>query len=70
MKKRIVVEVEVDDYRALSFVKNLLGLEWKDLLIAGAVRWADEYGLEEKINAIRKMLKEEEKTEKGGDGDA
>ncbi len=70
MKKRIVVEVEIDDYRALSFVKSLLGLEWKDLLVAGAAKWADEFQLEEKIAAIKEMLKEEEKTDKGGDGDA
>ncbi len=63
MKKRIVVEVELDDYQALSFVKSLLGLEWKDLLVAGAVKWADEFKLEEKISAVKEMLKKEEKTE-------
>ena len=65
MKKRIVVEVELDDYQALLFVKNLLGLEWKDLIIAGAVRWADAFHLDDKLNAIKEMLK----NEKGGDGD-
>ena len=69
MKRRIVVEVEVDDYRTLSFIKSLLGLEWRDLLIAGAAKWADEFQLEEKIAAIKQMLKEEEKTKEGGDGD-
>ncbi len=66
MKKRIVIEVEVDDYHALSFVKSILGLEWKDLLVAGAVYWSNEYNLEEKINAIRKLMSKEEKNKKGG----
>jgi len=67
VKKRVVIELSIDDYKALSFVKSILGLEWKDLLVAGAVYWSNEYNLEEKINAIRKLMSKEEKFEKGGD---
>jgi hypothetical protein len=56
-KIRIVIEVEKDDYESLSMLKNLLGIQWKEFLIAGAVWWCDTLNLEQKIEEIRNQVK-------------
>lgn len=56
-KKRIVIEIEEEDYKALCTVKALAGLEWKDLLIAGALYIYEFSDLEEKLNEVKTKLK-------------
>jgi len=56
-KIRIVVELSKDDYEAFIALKNLLGIQWKELLIAGAVWWADTLDLEQKIDNLRNEIK-------------
>jgi len=52
-KQRVVIEVNSDDYEALLALKQIAGLGWKDILVAGAVYWIDQLQLEKQIEKLR-----------------
>jgi len=52
-KQRVVIEVLQDDYDALLALKQITGLGWRDILVAGAVYWIDQLQLEEQIEKLR-----------------
>jgi len=54
--KRIVVELKDEDFSTLKFVKNLMGIQWKDLIIAGALWWTDEVFREETDERKKKVI--------------
>jgi hypothetical protein len=61
MKKRIVIEINEDDYKVLDFMKRIMDLDWKDFLITGATSIAEweewkiiEKKIEEELKKIRK----------------
>jgi len=54
--KRIVIELPEDDYRTLKFIKNLVGLEWKDMLIHSAMQIVEDLGGEEKFMKYAKTI--------------
>jgi hypothetical protein len=56
MKKRVVIEVEEEEYLKLSALKRLLNIEWKDLLIGGAILYYRELNLEEELRKIKSLL--------------
>jgi hypothetical protein len=62
-KVRVVVEVKEDDYEALLALKQLTGLGWRDILIAGAVYWIDQLQLEEQIEKLKSRAEQIKKTE-------
>lgn len=53
---RVVVELSKNDYEALSTLKNLINVSWKDIIVAGAMWWSKELNLEEKIERIREHV--------------
>jgi hypothetical protein len=55
---RVVVEVKEDDYQALVALKQLTGLGWRDLLIAGAVYWIDQLQLETQIEKLKEKAEQ------------
>jgi hypothetical protein len=57
-KNRIVIELQYDDYEALLVLKNLLGITWKDIIIAGAIAWSDAVNLEQKLDDLRTKFRE------------
>jgi hypothetical protein len=57
-KQRIVIELREDDYKAAIAVKTLLGVSWRDVLIAGCIWWVNELNLEERLEQIRSKVKE------------
>jgi len=62
MKRRVVIELEEDEFKALEFVKRVLGLSWRDLLIMGISevnRWPEWKEIESKINEELKKIKKE-----------
>jgi hypothetical protein len=56
MKKRIVLEVDLEDYSRLLTLKKILNIEWRDFMIAGAVYYVRELNIEEELKKIKKML--------------
>jgi hypothetical protein len=56
MKKRIVLEVGIEDYKRLLALKKILDVEWRDFMIAGAVYYVRELNIEEELKKIKKML--------------
>lgn len=59
-KVRVVIELSKDDYETLSTLKNLMSLQWRDIIVAGAIWWSKKLNLEEKIERIREKAKLEE----------
>jgi len=57
-KQRIVVELKEDDYRAALALKTLLGISWRDILIAGCIWFVKELNLEEYLDQLRSKIKE------------
>jgi hypothetical protein len=51
-KTRVVIELSDEDYKILSAIKNFSNLNWRDLLIAGALYVIDELKLEEKLDNL------------------
>jgi hypothetical protein len=64
-KIRVVVEVAQDDYEALLALKQISGLGWRDILIAGAVYWINELKIEEQIEKLRDKAEQIQKTKEG-----
>jgi hypothetical protein len=60
-KQRIVIELKEDDYEAAMALKALLGISWRDILIAGCIWWVDELNLEEHLEQLRSKIKKLEK---------
>ena len=59
------IEVEFDeDLEVIESFKRLMGLTWKDILVAGVLYWMDELGGEE---GIKKRLQIQIKKEGGHD---
>lgn len=58
MKKRIVIEINEDEYEALDFIKRIMDLDWKDFLIIGATS-IDWKIIEKKIEEELKKIKKE-----------
>ena len=56
--KRIVIEIEEEDYETLTMMKDLLNLTWRDFLIAGAVFWNKEFKVFDKIEELKAKLEE------------
>ena len=52
-KQRVVIEISNEDYEALLALKQITGLGWRDILIAGAVYWIDQLQLEKQIEKLR-----------------
>ncbi|MGC9077086.1 MAG: hypothetical protein ACP5HT_07620 [Conexivisphaera sp.] len=59
MKKRVVIEIEEEDYLKLSALKRLLNIEWKDLLIGGAILYYRELNLDEELKKIKSLLQDQ-----------
>jgi len=59
-KQRVVIEVNSDDYEALLALKQIAGLGWRDILVAGAVYWIGKLQFEEKIEKLRQIKIKEE----------
>lgn len=62
MKKRIVIEINEDEYKALDFMKRIMDLGWKDFLIIGATsiaKWEEWKIIEKKIEEELKKIKKE-----------
>ena len=57
-KQRIVIELREDDYKAAIALKTLLGIGWRDILIAGCIWWVNELNLEEHLEQLRSKIKE------------
>ena len=61
-KKRIIAEVELEDYTTLDTIKRMIGLTWEDLIIAGAVWWVDKMGGEkifiQRVKEVQKAIAE------------
>jgi hypothetical protein len=55
-KQRVVLELKEDDYRSLIALKTLIGVSWRDILIAGAIWWINELNLEEYLENLRKKV--------------
>ncbi len=55
-KVRVVIELSKNDYEALSTLKNLTNVSWRDIIVAGAIWWSKELNLEEKIERIREHV--------------
>ncbi|MEM1724374.1 MAG: hypothetical protein QXS63_01095 [Zestosphaera sp.] len=63
MKKRIVIEIDEEEYKALDFIKRIMDLDWKEFLIIGATSIAEW----EEWKIIEKKIEEElKKIKKGG----
>jgi hypothetical protein len=62
-KTRVVVEVSIDDYQALVALKQLTGLNWRDIIIAGAVYWINELKIEEQIEKLKEKAEQIKKPE-------
>jgi hypothetical protein len=63
-KQRIVVELKEEDYRSLIALKTLIGVSWRDILVAGAIWWIEELNLEEYLENLRKKIDNLIKTNK------
>jgi len=61
-KKRIIAEVELEDYTTLDTIKRMIGLTWEDLIIAGAVWWVNKMGGEkifiQRVKEVQKAIAE------------
>jgi len=55
-KARIVIELSKEDYEALSTLKNLINVSWRDIIIAGAIWWSQELNLEETLEKVREQV--------------
>jgi hypothetical protein len=55
-KQRIVIELKEDDYRSLIALKTLIGVSWRDILVAGAIWWIEKLNLEEYLENLRKKI--------------
>jgi hypothetical protein len=55
-KQRIVVELKEEDYRSLIALKTLIGVSWRDIIVAGAIWWVEELNLEEYLENLRKKI--------------
>jgi len=55
-KQRIVIELKEDDYKAVIALKTLLGISWRDVLIAGCIWWTKELNLEEYLERLREKV--------------
>jgi len=61
-KKRIVIELNISEYETADFVKRVVGVEWKDVLLLGIVKLTDTdlwKEVEKKIDKEIKKLKKE-----------
>jgi hypothetical protein len=56
MKKRVVVELTIEEFEKLALLKKIVGLEWKDFLLSGAVYVMKELNIEEELRRIREMI--------------
>jgi hypothetical protein len=56
MKKRVVLEVDIEDYKRLLSLKKILDVEWRDFMIAGAVYYVRELNIDEELKKIKNML--------------
>lgn len=63
-KQRIVLELKEDDYRAAIALKTLLGISWRDILIAGCIWWVNELNLEEYLDNLREKVEKLIETKK------
>ncbi|MGB9809319.1 MAG: hypothetical protein ACPLSA_04675 [Caldanaerobacter sp.] len=63
MKKRIVLEVDLENYSRLLTLKKILDVEWRDFMIAGAVYYIRELNIEEELSKIRNMLTDQKNSE-------
>jgi hypothetical protein len=64
-KVRVVVEVKEDDYEALLALKQIAGLGWRDLLIAGAVYWINELKIEEQLEKVKSKAEQIKQKQEG-----
>ena len=60
--KRVVIELPESDYDTLKIIKGLAKMDWRDLLIYGALKLVDDFGGEDKfIDMVKTILERAKK---------